>query len=133
MAIVCGKDSWRRHFCFVICAPPPLYFTLSAIVLWQFGSNIGIFLCVLRALSFPLRDLATCNVATSVLQDRGDLATHVGSPRTPVLVASSSATCNRCVAGSAGAKNAKGKVLPASFLSDVPEILATHHRYLLLA
>ena len=40
--------------------------------------------------------------ATRLLQDRVHLATLMGSPGGPKLVASSSATCNTCVAGSAG-------------------------------
>ena len=62
VATMCGKDFWYRHFSFLICAPPLLYFTLSAIVLWQFGSIRGRYLCALRAISFPLRNLATCNL-----------------------------------------------------------------------
>jgi hypothetical protein len=108
-----GKDFWHRHFSFVICAPPLLYFTLSEIVIWQFGSNRGRHRCALRAFSFPLRIFATCNLQPACCRIEAILQRWWG-PQDPGFGCKFICHLQQVCCRFDGAKNAKGKVPPAS-------------------
>ena len=114
-------------FSFVMCAPSLLCFTVSAILLWKVGSHRVRHLRALRAIGFPLRHLATCNLQPACCRIEAILQQWWG-PQDPYFGCKFICHLQQVCCRFGGAKNAKGKVPPASLLRDVPELLATHRR-----